>query len=139
MADYLLGYTGNQVDSLLDSENNTAARLVYYGVVDGWTIMRWSNKWVEMYKRDTVTTDVKTAAGALYCSDELTASLPTGVLASIVNIDVRPIGGINYLMVAQITGAAATNGNFTYSLISSWSHTSTNRTMQYRVVGWAMT
>lgn len=155
MADYTLLHTGAQVDAAVQkalditstpanidaavaNENATTDYIVVSSTIqNGWTIRRWNSGLVEMWKSDTITTNVNTAAGSLYCSPELTASLPPNVLGSILAVDVRPIGGVNYLLVAQVTEASATNGNFKYSLISSWSHTSTSRVLWYHVVGWA--
>lgn len=102
----------------------------------GWEVRRWQSGRVELWKRDTVSVDVKTATGSLFCSTLLTASLPAGLLTAVTWVDVRPVGGSNYLLTAQVDEASATQGYFKYSLVSSWQHTSENRTVWYHVVGW---
>lgn len=102
----------------------------------GWEVRRWQSGRVELWKKDTVTVDVKTATGSLFCSTLLTASLPAGLLTAVTWVDVRPVGGSNYLLTAQVDEASATQGYFKYSLVSSWQHTSENRTVWYHVVGW---
>jgi hypothetical protein len=107
-----------------------------YSNVDGWEVEEHASGRVFAFRSDTITADVKTSTGSLYCSSELSASLPTGVFSSLTFVDVKLIGGTNYLLNAQVTGASANQGEFTYSIISSWSHTSSNRTAWYFVVGW---
>lgn len=134
---YTLANTGEQIDEADGKSLAMADYVIERSVIGGWEVRKWKSGLVEMRKKDTITVDIKTAAGTLYCSAELSASLPGGVLGSIENVDVRPVGGSNYLLTAQVTSASATDGIFKYSLVSSWSHTSKNRTVWYHVVGWA--
>lgn len=134
---YVLAHPGEEIDEADEKSLAMADYVIERSVIGGWKVRKWKSGWVELWKRDTVSVDIKTASGTLYCSAELSASLPGGVLGSIENVDARPVGGSNYLLAAQVTSASATDGNFKYSLISSWSHTSENRTVWYHVVGWA--
>ena len=101
----------------------------------GWEIRRWRSGRVELWKQDTVSVDVSTAAGSLYCSPVLTASLPAGLLTAVTWVDVRPVGGSNYLLTAQVTEVSDDRDWFRYSLVSSWQHTSNSRAVWYHVVG----
>lgn len=129
--------SASQVDRSIAKTEATGDYVTERTTVSGWTIHKWNSGLVEMWKQDTVTVDVNIATGALFCSREITATLPSNVLGSLLNIDVRPIGGSNYLLSSQMTEASATSGIFKFNLVSSWSHTSEGRSIWYHVGGWS--
>ena len=140
MADdiYTLAHTGAQTDDLLGKEDTTTARVISHTGADGWEITRWSNNRVEMVKR--IQTDIactKPLQTGLYgLENPVEVTLPPGHITSIMGIYITVLAGSTYLLNGQISGFDSAAGTFSWSVVSSWQNTFTDRYVFFRIIGW---